>query len=521
LQTDGLDLSVKVTTTREINWNFSMKNSNLRILVSLLLPLAFTTGMLLFFPFRYRFEFDFDEGVNLIKSMMTLRGYELYSEVWSDQPPIFNAIMTLWFSLVGMKVNAGRILVLGFSTMLLISAMHYLQRFWGIPHAIFGMIAIVTLPFYTSLSVSVMIGLPSITFALLSFVGLARWHQNDSVYWLIISALFLALAVMTKIWTVILVPIFVAGIFIKKAGFFQGKPILRDSIRPLFAWSLGFILVAGIISLFLIRPIYIPHLVSAHLAAGETDIIQSIAAGNPMNSRLDDSLAIFILSVFGVIIVIRSRAWHGLYLAAWTLTAYLLLLWVIVPFWHHHQILITIPAALLGSIATGSAVVDLSRRLREKKIWTPKFIPSAVILLVTIFFAYQRIPPTLKGFNIHLPNLGTYAPEDQPEFEIVAIMNKYVDKTNHLFTDRPMYAFRSGIPVHPYLAVFTEKRYATGQPSQEEILSILLETKPEQVILSRFNIPAAQEYMETRNFIRVDSSPRSRHYVKGDIYEQP
>jgi hypothetical protein len=100
-------------------------------------------------------------------------------------------------------------------------------------------------------------------------------------------------------------------------------------------------------------------------------------------------------------------------------------------------------------------------------------------------------------------------------------MSKYVDKTKHLFTDRPMYAFRSGIPVHPYLAVFTRKRYATGQPSQEEILSILLETKPEQVILGRFNIPAAQEYMETRNFVRVDSSPRSRHYVKRDIYEQP
>lgn len=359
--------------------------------------------------------------------MMTLRGYGLYSEVWSDQPPIFNTIMTLWFSLVGMKVNAGRILVLGFSTMLLISATYYLQRFWGMPHAIFGMIAIVTLPFYTSLSVSVMIGLPSITFALLSFVGLALWHQNNSVFWLIISALFLAISVMTKIWTVILVPIFIAGIFIKKGGFFQGKLSLRDSIRPLLAWSLGFILVVGLISLFLIRPIYIPHLVSAHLAAGETDIIQSIAEGNRMTSYLDDSLAIFILSIFGVIIVIRSRVWHGLYLAAWTIAAYLLLLWVIVPFWHHHQILITIPAALLGSIAVGSAITDLSRRLHESKIWTPKIIPSAAILLVSVFFVYQRFPPTLKGFNSDLPNLGTYTPEDQPEFEIVAIMNKYLD----------------------------------------------------------------------------------------------
>jgi hypothetical protein len=495
-------------------------NSKSHIFVVLLLPLAFTAGMLLFFPFRYRFELDPDEGINLIKAMMTLRGYGLYSEVWSDQPPIFNAILTLWLSLVGMKVNVGRVLVLGFSTVLLISAVYYLQRFWGIPHAILGMIAIVTLPFYTTLSVSVMIGLPSIAFALLSFVGLAIWHQNKSVYWLIFSAVFLALSVMTKIWSVILAPIFIAGIFFEKAGLLNGKSNLRNCIRPLMIWFLGFILVISMIVLFLIRPIYVTQLVSTHLAAGETDIMQSIGVRSSINSYLDDSIALFLLSIFGVIIAIRSRAWHVFYLVGWVLAGYLLLFWI-VPNWHHHQLLITIPAALLGSIAAGSAVADLSRRLRESKIWAPRFIPSAAILLASVFFVFQRVPPTLRGFNPDLQNLGTYTPEDQPDFEIVAIINNYVDKTNYLFTDRPMYAFRSGIPVHPYLAVFTRKRYATGQPSQEDILSILLETKPEQVILSRFNIPAAQEYMDTRNFIRVDSSLRSRHYVKGEIFDKP
>ena len=496
-----------------------MRNKPL-IFVSLLLPLAFTAGMLLCFPFRYRFEFDFDEGINLIKAMMTLKGFELYSEVWSDQPPVFNAILTLWFRLLGMKVNAGRILVLGFSTLLLISAMHYLQRFWGIPHAIFGMIAIVTLPFYTTLSVSIMIGLPSIAFALLSFVGLARWHQNKSVFWLTFSAVFLALSVMTKIWTVILAPIFLAGIFLEKAGLLKGKSNLRDSIRPLITWSLGFIFVVSMIVLFVIRPIYVPQLVGVHLAAGETKVMQSIAARNTVNSYLDDSIALILISLFGAGIAIRSKAWHALYLVAWALAGYLLLLWI-VPNWHHHQLLITIPAALLGSIAMGSAVVDLVKRIRLSRLWTLKSMPSAAILLLTFFFAYQRVPLTLKGFSLDLPNFGTYDPADQADFEIVAIMRKYADRTNYLFTDRPMYAFRSGIRVHPSLAVITEKRFVTGELSQKEIYSILIETKPEQVILNRFDFPAVQEYMETRNFIRVDSSPRSRHYVKGEISDKP
>ena len=496
-----------------------MKNKS-QIFVSLLLPLAFTVGMLLCFPFRYRFEFDFDEGINLIKAMMTLNGFELYSEVWSDQPPVFNAILTLWFRLLGMKVNAGRILVLGFSTLLLISAMRYLQKFWGIPHAIFGMIAIVTLPFYTTLSVSVMIGLPSIAFALLSFVGLAIWHQNKSVYLLIFSAVFLALSVMTKIWTVILAPIFLAGIFFEKAGLLNGKLNLRNSIRPLMIWFLGFILVISMIVLFVIRPFYVTQLVSTHLAAGETDIMQSIGVRSSINSYLNDSIALYLLSIFGVVIAIRSRAWHVLYLVGWVLAGYLLLFWI-VPNWHHHQLLITIPAALLGSIAMGAAVVDFFQRIRVSRLWTPKVLPSAAILLLSVFFVFQRLPPTLERFRFDLPNFGTFDPEDQADFEIVAIMRKYEDKTNHLFTDRPMYAFRSGIPVHPYLAVITEKRYVTGELSQKEILSILLETKPEQVILSRFDFPAVQEYLETRNFIRVDSSLRSRHYVKGEIFDKP
>ena len=496
-----------------------MKNKS-QIIVMLLLPLAFAAGMLLFFPFRYRFEFDFDEGINLIKAMMILKGFELYSEVWSDQPPVFNIILTLWFRLLGMNVNAGRILVLGFSTMLLISAMHYLQRFWGIPHAILGMIAIVTLPFYTTLSVSVMIGLPSIAFALLSFVGLARWHQNKSGYWLIFSAVFLALSVMTKIWTVILAPIFLAGIFLGKAGLFKGKSNLRNSIRPLMTWSLGFILVVSMIALFVIRPIYVSQLVSTHLAAGETDIMQSIAVRSSMNSYLDDSIALYLLSLFGVAIAIRSRAWHVLYLVGWALAGYLLLLWI-VPNWNHHQLLVTIPTALMGSIAMGSAVVDLFKRIKLSRLCTPKVLPSAAILLLSVFFAFQRLQPTLERFRFDLPNFGTFDPADQADFEIVAIMRNYADQTNIIFTDRPMYAFRSGISVHPYLAVVTKKRYVTGQPSQEDILFILLETKPEQVVLSRFHFPAVQEYMETRNFIRVDSSPRSRHYVKGEIYDNP
>jgi hypothetical protein len=498
-----------------------MKNIRWKIPAWLLVPLLFAVGMLFFYPFRFRFELDADEGINLIKVMMTLRGFDLYSEIWSDQPPVFNAFLTLWFRLLGMNVNAGRILVLGCSTVLLISAMYYLQRFWGLAHAVLGAIAITTLPFYKTLSVSIMIGLPSIAIAMLSFVAFMRWYEDMKHRWLVISAIFLALSVMTKLWTGILAPIFFLGIFFKKAQPFQNHKALKESVRPLLIWAVCFLLVLALIAVFLVGPLYVPQLVNVHLAASGTEKMQSKEAGNPMLTYLDDSIPLYFLSVAGVIVTIQTKKWHALYLVAWGVAAFLLLSWN-APFWHHHQLLITIPAAMLGAIGMGAAFVDLYQRIGRSKRLTLNLLPSVLILALSINFAAQRFPPTIRGFKLNLPNiLGTYDPAEQTDFEIVAIMADYADKTHIVFTDRPMYAFRSGLPVHPYLAVMTEKRYSTGQPTQEEILAILEQIKPEQVILGRLDIPAVRDYMETRNFVRVDNSPRSRHYVAREIMDIP
>jgi hypothetical protein len=483
----------------------------------ILLPLFFAAGMLLFFPFRFRFEFDFDEGINLIKAMLSMQGYQIYADFWSDQPPVLTVLLSLLFRVLGLNVNAGRILVLGFSALILFSAMEYLRRKWGILHAIIGMILIITLPFYTRLSMAIMIGLPSIALTMAAFLALIKWHESSGVFWLVLSAVFLALSVMTKIWTVILAPIFFAGILLQKAAHQDNRIDLRKSIRPLIIWSAAFVLVVGAVLLFIVQPRNIAELITPHLDASQIYSMQTLAEEGRVISFLDDSIPVFLLVPFGVIAVIRSRAWHALYLLAWALAALLLLTWN-APFWYHHQLLITIPSAILGAIAIGAAVIDLNERFRSSSLWKPDALFSLMIVGLSGFLAYHRIPPTANNFRFDLPNLGTYDPIDHVDFEIVALIGKYADETHYIFTDRPMYAFRSGMQVHPGLAVITQKRYSTGHPSQEEISAILEEIKPEQVIISRFMIPAIQEYMATRNFVRVDNSPRSRHYVRGDIF---
>ncbi len=70
-------------------------------------------------PLSQTFEYIPDEGFNLMKSSLFLKGYLLYKEIWSDQPPLFTVILSYWLKLFGLSVYHGRILILIFSTILL------------------------------------------------------------------------------------------------------------------------------------------------------------------------------------------------------------------------------------------------------------------------------------------------------------------------------------------------------------------------------------------------------------------
>jgi hypothetical protein len=78
------------------------------------IPVVFVLVVLLFFPFRFRIEFDADEGINAIKAMMVLRGYHLYSQIWSDRPPVFTVLLASWLRWSRPTSHAGRLMVLFF-----------------------------------------------------------------------------------------------------------------------------------------------------------------------------------------------------------------------------------------------------------------------------------------------------------------------------------------------------------------------------------------------------------------------
>ncbi len=486
------------------------------------IPLIFIIFMVLFFPFRYRFEFNPDEGINAIKAMMNIKGYQLYSEIWSDQPPIFTMLLTLGFRVFGLSIPVGRGLELLFSAAILWMAIQYLRQFWGTIHAIFGILTLILLPSYLVLSVSIMIGLPAIAFALLSFYMLSLWHKYGDVKWLILSAFALGLSIMTKAFTAIVGPVFLSGIVLSRwKDYRQHRDWIKACI-PSAVWLAIFSLTVGSILIIIVKPANVFQLIQGHFLAGDSVLLRAYADNRNLIflSRFKDSLYILILAFLGGIAALRSKSWTAMYLVAWVGIGFISL-YVNIPFWPHQQLLVTVPAAILAAIAIGEGLSKLQKTLQLRKGNGLGIAVGVFTWVLAVIFMATSLPPAVQQLDFKLPNLRAQPVEISDDEEILALMSDYAHLTNWVYTDRPMFAFRTQLPVPPHLAVLSKKRIAAGVLTEDQILEILVEYEPEQVLSGRFNLPVVQEYLSTRNYDRINSSTQYRLNVLEDFLQIP
>ncbi|HMK09606.1 MAG TPA: glycosyltransferase family 39 protein [Anaerolineales bacterium] len=489
-----------------------MRASARALLVWVVPPLAFGLLLVLFFPFRYRIEFDTDEGINAIKAMMVLRGFHLYSDIWSDQPPFFTYLLASWFRLFGLSLTAGRGLVLLLSMGVVGFAAAYLRKAWGALAAAFGVLSLLLLPYYARLSVSLMIGLPSIALAMASFYFLHEWHARRGMTNLILSALLLGLSILTKGFSVVLAPIWFCGIVLTVAtSRGEGPPGWRRWLGPAL-WIgilalLALIAVAGVIG-----PQHLDEIIGVHLQSVQSEAFDLDPTHRTLESYLVESLPIFILALVGVWQSIRHRQWTALYLGGWVVLGYVMLK-AAHPTWYHHQLFLTVPAAVLAAIAVAAAVDDLRRPSAGGRRALSTALAVACLGLYLWFLAL-RVPGTVDGLEARLPNFTGPRPGEEAERQLVALMADHAAQTHWVFTDRPIFAFLAGLPIPPNLAVITQKRMATGGLTQDEIRQTLEAYAPEMILNTRFDLPAVRAYMQTRNFTRIDETLKYRLYFR-------
>jgi 4-amino-4-deoxy-L-arabinose transferase-like glycosyltransferase len=483
------------------------------ILLPIVIALVFLAFTFSYYPFREKLQFDTDEGLNLMRSMLVALGHPLYSEVSSDQPPLFNNLLALVFRAVGFEVNPARLFVLLFATLLVWSAAQFLQLTWGKLSAIMFLPLVIMVPEYLRLSTSVMIGLPSIALAAVSMLFLVLWHQKRNSGWLALSGFALALSVLIKLFTGFLVPIFLIGMTISAYQERKQQGFSWRMLRPALIWSLCFVGLAGLLGLVLIGPQNLWSIIFPHMAAPGTESLEG--PGYTMNVRLRAAVPLLLLGFLGAVNSIYKRNWLTLYPLAWAVLAYVLFSFYS-PVFYHHQLLITIPVTILAAAAVGDGILSLVhlRQLSEFFRFQTLLGAAAVIGFMWVSIHYF---PGLDRELMNQPRLTDFTLRATAgKLKVIRTMNEYADRTNWIMTDMPMYAFRVHRPVPPSVATFSSKRLATGSLTEEDILTAMREYRPEQVLMARFVLPGLEEYLE-ENYTLILSAEFFRLFIRNDL----
>lgn len=505
---------VKIFTNLPINNSERSKAWIIELFWQIGVPLVFVLIVLLFFPSRGRFEFDNDEGINLMKAALLESGYSLYDEIWSDQPPLFTQMLAGVIGIFGNKVGAARALVLGFSAVLFWAFFLFVRTTWGNLHALAGSVILFSLPEYLKLSIAVMVGLPSITFAVLSLLGLTAWHKHRRDLWLILSAIALTISIMIKLFTVFLAPIFAVGLIIAERSQYPGKKVWVRWLIPVIIWGSVFAITTVTLALLFVGPKNVLQLVETHIFASDLDAFDNVEW--TINWHLQDVLPTILLALAGSISTIYFRRWLAIYPLAWMVVGYLLLL-NYSPVWYHQQLLVTIPAGMLaaGSVDWILYLLNTPQLQKLKFSREPiKFVITIGVLL--IFLSFQRYNP----LEILEPKISLQSNDLEMLFReelMLAEMVTYAPKTQWVVTDKPMFAFRARLLVPPNLAVISKKRLRTGNLTEQDMIDTIKTYRPEQILFKRDRYLFVERFLEEDYEIRLSRGKRTHLYFRNDL----
>ena len=495
----------------------SKKRFDPKILTRLLqisIPIIFVMIILFFFPFRNRFEFDGDEGIQLMKSMLVMKGYPLYDQVWSDQPPLMTYILVPVLKIFGMEVNVGRFTVLILSACLIWASFEFLRIVWGNLHAIAGAVLILLLPLYMTLSVSVMIGLPSLTFAMFSILSVAVWHIHRQTIFVVLSALAMSISTQIKLFSGFLIPIILIGLLLDEFHQHRRNFDFRVLMRPVLLWIFIFTAITLVITYFFVGLENLEQLYMAHLRAVDARWAETYT----INYHLRDSKSMLFLSMFGMIFTLLAKRWLTLYLVAWLGTAYLLL-YFYTPVWDHHQLLVTLPAAMLAGISIGECIHWFSANVDTRNFINIRSVLPILALGALMLVLYNQIPDFFHQLEIGA-NLTSSPLQGAGEIkeDVFERAKEYSGDTHWIVTNMTIIPFRLNLPVPPNLVVFSSKRLKTNLISEEEILQTIQDYSPEQVFISS-RIEGINPYLE-ENYHLTYNARKLDFYIRNDIHEK-
>lgn len=411
--------------------------------------------------------FDSDEGQEVAKALLFSKGYMLYSQIWSDQPPLMSVLLTAWFNIWGFSMPAARMMSVAFSAALLAALYGAVAAGWDRLTGVCAVVLLILSHDYLRLSRSVMIGGPSLGFLMISLWLLFLYVRRPGGGRLALSGAFFALSLQTKLFTLFLCPLY--GLMIVFVEWRRRKPgrrvgwVLTSGLLLGSALVVTFAAVSFFWGTFDVRFLVMPH---AKSAAG----LHGYTLSRTMGTGLVRDSAGILLAEAGIVILIRQRRLPRLLPAAWLAMSFVLL-WFHRPAWYHQYLLLSIPMAWLAAVGL-ARLIRLARS--ESAPGGQRVAARALVALIALVLCGRAVliynDLNWRGFAM--------------DEKALAIMRKYAPETKWVATNEgQLYVVCAGMLPPPELAVTGMKRIASGALSVRDFLNVIREYHPGQVVL--------------------------------------
>jgi len=355
----------------------------------------------------------------------------------------------------------GRVLTFIFSLLFLWAFYHTLKHLHGQICAWAGVIFLILSAVYLRLSVSIMIGIPSLSLAMTSIYCLTLYRKSYSRNLLILSAILFAFSLQIKFFTIFLLPLIVLEIIFSCPKNKKNNSVLCSALL----W-LGSVLTVYLTIFFIFfhfdfseaaRQLFLPHLKQPNVSYNNLSLIVRM---------IITDYDIAFLALIGIALIVKQKEWRLLLPVSWLISA-LMILMMWRPIWYHYYLLISIPSCWLAGIS-------ISRLFNNKKglsFW---------ITVGLTIFAILRIP---HKYTIMLENLESKTSSSQTT--VVKELLKYKPYTHWIVTDNPIFAFYADMQVVPELAVISDKRDFISKKDENSFLRILNKYQPELILLNK------------------------------------
>ncbi|MFN8467597.1 MAG: hypothetical protein U0X20_18700 [Caldilineaceae bacterium] len=472
-------------------------------------------------------DWDYDEGINLMKALLVDRGYHLFSEVWSDQPPLLTITLAGLFRATGPSVAAARVLVMLLSALLLWAFYLAVRNSLLTPSrktptegagTVLALLAcglLIVSEFYLRLSGAVMVGLPSTALGMLALMLLAV--RRPTWPWLLAAAVIMALALQTKLLAAIIVPAAAVAIYVNTKnegaqGLWSGW---QRRVGRVIAW--GAMTGAAYLVLGLaLGALHFDLLFGTHLGAMTANVQNFVEEASGFFPHfVEQHTAYLLLAAGGLVFAAYRRTASILVPLAWLVSAALVFS-VQRPLWYHHTLLLSVPLTWLAAYGLAGILwllqVGWQRRHSVTGIVAGLLgVAAAAAVVAVLWFYPNTLPDRLEWqMAIYRPN---YIQQVADRLQVDA---GATDKSGWIFTDHPFYAFQAGLAVPPEIAVLSRKTLEANIIRQEQLAKVLRDYAPHFVLFERFTDSYSPEVMDEihAHYNKEIEEGPARYYIR-------